>query len=166
MIRQTALEVKYNAFNKASNITQGETTLTIEYGPNRQRSKTTYSDGKNTTITIYEYERHIKNGTIIGYNYIYSPDGDLIAICQNEHGTTTIYHAETDHLGSIIRLYDTNGNIAFSATYDAWGKQTISKNTLNLRRGYCQHEHWDEFDLIDMNGRFYDPQLARFITNK
>ena len=52
----------------------------------------------------------------------------------------------------------------YVAAYDAWGKQTITKNTLNLRRGYCQHEHWNEFGLIDMNGRFYDPQLGRFLS--
>ena len=48
--------------------------------------------------------------------------------------------------------------------YDAWGKQTISKNAINLRRGYCLHEHWNELDLIDMNGRFYDPVLGRFLS--
>ena len=59
-----------------------------------------------------------------------------------------------------------NKIVVFSASYDAWGKQNITQNAINLRRGYCLHEHWPEFGLIDMNGRFYDPQLARFITNK
>ena len=26
------------------------------------------------------------------------------------------------------------------------------------------HEHWPEFSLIDMNGRFYDPLVARFLS--
>ena len=59
-----------------------------------------------------------------------------------------------------------NKIVVFSASYDAWGKRTVKRNALGLRRGYCQHEHWNAFDLIDMNGRMYDPQLARFITNK
>lgn len=166
LIKQTALDVKYNAFNKAYKITQGAITLDITYGLNRQRCKTVYSDGKNTSTTLYagSYERRTENGTTRGYNYIYSPDGDLVAICVSERGTNTIYHVETDHLGSIVRAYDTAGNTVFSAEYDAWGKQTISKSTLNLRRGYCQHEHWNEFDLIDMNGRMYDPVVGRFLS--
>ena len=57
-----------------------------------------------------------------------------------------------------------NSGIAFSAEYDAWGKRTVKRNALGLRRGYCQHEHWDEFDLIDMNGRMYDPIVGRFLS--
>lgn len=60
-----------------------------------------------------------------------------------------------------------NKIVVFSASYDAWGTLfTTTNKTPWLRRGYCLHEHWPKFGLIDMNGRFYDPQLARFITNK
>ena len=52
----------------------------------------------------------------------------------------------------------------FFATYDVWGKQTITKNTIGITRGYTGHEHWNQFGLIDMNGRFYDPQIARFLS--
>ncbi|WP_198411406.1 RHS repeat-associated core domain-containing protein, partial [Marinimicrobium alkaliphilum] len=30
-------------------------------------------------------------------------------------------------------------------------------------RGYTDHEHLDEVGLIHMNGRIYDPKLARFV---
>ena len=33
-----------------------------------------------------------------------------------------------------------------------------------LYRGYTGHEHLKEFDLINMNGRMYDPVLARFLS--
>ena len=49
-------------------------------------------------------------------------------------------------------------------TYDAWGKQTITKNAMGLTRGYTGHEHWNQFGLIDMNGRFYDPLIGRFLS--
>ena len=31
-------------------------------------------------------------------------------------------------------------------------------------RGYTFHEHLTEFGLINMNGRVYDPMLARFLS--
>ncbi len=31
-------------------------------------------------------------------------------------------------------------------------------------RGYTGHEHLDEFNLINMNGRVYDPLLGRFMS--
>ena len=52
----------------------------------------------------------------------------------------------------------------FSAEYDAWGKQTVSVNTIGLIRGYGGHEMLNEFNLINMNGRVYDPVLGRFLS--
>jgi len=66
--------------------------------------------------------------------------------------------------GSILSLTDNNGASVFKATYDAWGRQTVSQNTIGFARGYTGHEHLPEFGLIDMNGRMYDPLLGRFLS--
>jgi len=51
------------------------------------------------------------------------------------------------------------------ASYDAWGKQTITKKApFPFYRGYTGHEHLPEFGLINMNGRMYDPAVARFLS--
>ncbi|MCQ2975739.1 MAG: RHS repeat-associated core domain-containing protein [Bacteroidales bacterium] len=34
----------------------------------------------------------------------------------------------------------------------------------NIPRGYTMHEHLDEFGLINMNARLYDPYIARFLS--
>ncbi|MES5169294.1 hypothetical protein ABVC73_13125 [Prevotella melaninogenica] len=39
------------------------------------------------------------------------------------------------------------------------GKQTETLNTIGLHRGYTGHEMLSEFDIINMNGRLYDPIL-------
>ena len=36
--------------------------------------------------------------------------------------------------------------------------------TRTFDRGYTLHEHYDEFDLINMNGRLYDPILGRMLS--
>ena len=55
---------------------------------------------------------------------------------------------------------DENGTKVFDASYDAWGRQTVTLNTIGLHRGYTGHEMLMEFDIINMNGRLYDPVLA------
>ena len=35
--------------------------------------------------------------------------------------------------------------------------------TTSFDRGYTLHEHYDEFGLINMNGRLYDPAIGRFM---
>lgn len=32
-------------------------------------------------------------------------------------------------------------------------------------RGYTLHEHYDEFGLINMNGRVYDPYMSTFLSS-
>lgn len=78
--------------------------------------------------------------------------------------TITPLYAFTDNLGSITRLYTENGTEKFKAQYDPWGVQIVSKNDINFARGYCGHEMLNWFQLINMNGRMYDPVLGRFLS--
>ncbi len=75
-----------------------------------------------------------------------------------------IYYVHKDHLGSIVKLTDGNGTTVFKASYDVWGKQTVTNNTFAFHRGYTGHEHLNEFGLINMNGRMYDPNVGRFLS--
>jgi RHS repeat-associated protein len=52
----------------------------------------------------------------------------------------------------------------FNATYDAWGRQTVTRNDIGFLRGYTGHEMMPEYGLINMNGRLYDPVLGRFLS--
>jgi RHS repeat-associated protein len=89
----------------------------------------------------------------------------LAAVYVKESGQSDkIYYVHTDHLGSIIKLTDANGTAVFQASYDAWGNQTITNNTFAFHRGYTGHEHLPEFNLINMNGRMYDPIVGRFLS--
>jgi RHS repeat-associated protein len=106
-----------------------------------------------------DYEKVVDNGVSREFYYL---DGDVIIIRQN--GTFQTYQSFKDNLGSILSVVDENGNQVFSAEYDAWGKQTVSVNTIGLIRGYGGHEMLNEFNLINMNGRVYDPVLGRFLS--
>ena len=97
--------------------------------------------------------------------YSYTPDGLSGIVRYNSRASTyTPYAVETDHLGGITALYNSSGTKVLAASYDAWGKRTVTTGTLEFRRGYTGHEHIDGFDLINMNGRVYDPLIGRFLS--
>jgi len=69
-------------------------------------------------------------------------------------------------------LTDETGTVAEEYFYDAWGQrrnpadwsQPDMRTNLLLDRGYTGHEHLDYFNLVNMNGRVYDPVLGRFLS--
>ncbi|MCQ2229623.1 MAG: FG-GAP-like repeat-containing protein [Bacteroidales bacterium] len=156
----------FTPFNKVSKLTErhGNATfeLTISYGPDNQRCKTQLKAGGAVSETRYYadcFERLVKGSTKTDILYVNTPEG----LTYIKMGTTG-YQVMTDHLGSIVKMYDASGNQKYSASYDVWGTQTVTMSVAGIRRGFTGHEHWNEFGLIDMNGRFYDPQIARFLS--
>ena len=63
-----------------------------------------------------------------------------------------------------VSIADKDGNRVFEASYDAWGRQTVSTNTIGFTRGYTGHEMLAELGIINMGGRLYDPVLGRFFS--
>ena len=67
-----------------------------------------------------------------------------------------------------------NGNIAEYLSYDAWGRRRnpntwsyydFSNDGISVYdRGFTGHEHIDRFDMINMDGRMYDPVVGRFMS--
>ena len=81
--------------------------------------------------------------------------GGVLAV-SNNGGAYQFYYIHTDHQGSILAVTDAQGSYVFKASYDAWGRQTVTVNTLAFQRGYTGHEMMKEGGLINMNGRIYD----------
>ena len=167
--------------NKISEITEGTSKLSFDYGINQERREMktfdlSFNPPKLKKKKFYsgDYEKEVKsNGDSIEWNYIYGGDG-LTAIYRVVNGTGTLYNVAKDHLGSIMALYDNNGNTVEEYSYDAWGRRRDpgtwnllprgSDSTYLVSRGYTQHEHLGAFDLINMNGRLYDPIVGRMLS--
>ena len=154
----------FGDLNKIETVEDTERGLRQEfsYGPDEQRWLSVMtSGGKETRRTVYAdaYEKVTEGGRTREYYYL---DGNTIAI--RENGAIKYYAAFTDQQGNILSVVDENGGRVFDATYDAWGRQTVTLNTIGLRRGYTGHEMMGEFGLINMNGRVYDPTLGRFLS--
>jgi RHS repeat-associated protein len=75
-----------------------------------------------------------------------------------------------DHLGSVDVVVNLLGQVTETTSFDAWGVrrnastwQPPGASLATTTRGYTGHEHVDAIGLIHMNGRIYDPALARFL---
>ncbi|WP_288307957.1 RHS repeat-associated core domain-containing protein [uncultured Muribaculum sp.] len=66
--------------------------------------------------------------------------------------------------GSILSVVAADGSRVFAAAYDEWGQQSVTLNAIGFGRGYTAHEMMPQFGIINMNGRLYDPMLARFFS--
>jgi len=84
-----------------------------------------------------------------------------------------------DHLGSLIATTDHTGAVTARYSHDPFGKHRYANGAYDLNgvlvadyttttnsgtaRGFTGHEELDDVELINMNGRFYDPVLGRFV---
>lgn len=164
IIPTETLLTSFNDFNKIDLIEDESNgyRMDFSYGPDMQRWYTELTkDGNTVRSTVYAgaYEKITDNGAVREFYYL---DGGTILV--RENGVLKPYIAFTDHLGSILSVIGADGAKVFEASYDAWGRQTVAKNTIGLQRGYTGHEMLPEFGIINMNGRLYDPLLGRFFS--
>ena len=139
------------------------------------QQKIKFFENNTLKLTRYyfgSYERDVKDGVITHIDYINTPSG-LSAIRRTvsppegelEGG---LYYTHLDNMGSLQVITDNVANIVNEWYYTPWGgRLRIDDNTETsdvTDRGYTGHEHLTALSLINMNGRIYDPVLARFLS--
>jgi RHS repeat-associated protein len=165
LIPHAQLTTAFNPFGKIDCISdEGSGYRTdFTYGPDGERWISVLHQGNTLQRTVYymgDYEEIVEGGTIRRFYYL---DGNVLY--KKQTGCPdSVFYLFTDHLGSIVSIVDRNGSEKFSAAYDAWGNQTVTRNDIGFHRGYTGHEMLPEFGLINMNGRLYDPLIGRFLS--
>ncbi|MCM1531818.1 MAG: FG-GAP-like repeat-containing protein [Bacteroides sp.] len=159
----------------------------FSYNPDLERMTMERSlDGVRTTTNFYfdDYEKKQNDGKTVEYCYVLSPVGLLgIHTTINPADSQQFYHVASDYMNSIRAIMTRDGSIVERFEFDPWGKRrnpvTHKSFCQNepvwnldsphlaislLERGFCGQEHMDEFDLINLNARLYDPILGRFLN--
>jgi RHS repeat-associated protein len=179
-VRSDTQSVLYTSFNKARFLKEGNRQYTIHYGADQQRRMSILQKGSLTKTRYYvgNYERTVIGNRVLEVNYVMAPTG-LVALfvtdSLNTVKTSDTYLTDLDHLGSIQNVYDIQGNLLYNLSFDAWGRRRDPNSGAYtsyaalalpewLYRGYTGHEHLDSLQLIDMNGRIYDPLLGLFLS--
>ncbi len=86
---------------------------------------------------------------------------------------------DTDRLGSVIAITNVAGALREQMAYGSWGKRrrlngapvngTPTPDNLDGvtdNKGYTGHEMLDQLDLVHMNGRIYDPLVAKMMPDQ
>ncbi len=164
-----ALDFTNTSYNRVSSVTQQGSTvkkLDLYYNAGNQRRKTQYYENSVLKKTMYysgNYEKEVPaSGSVKEFDYIYTPEG-LSAIAIKTNGTRSFYYTHTDHLGSIRVVTTATKSVQTRYYYDSWGKQTLYSGASITNRGYIGEEHLNDFGLINLNARMYDPVLGRFM---
>jgi RHS repeat-associated protein len=163
--------VTYTPFDKVGTVCQDGRTLSVDYGIDRQRVTQTLNDGSSRRTKRYFtplYETVTENGVTKKLHYLTAANGIFAIFVSASTGENTMYYTLKDHQGSLTATV--HGNTVERLSYDPWGRR---RNTTGFGygnvshtfdRGYTLHEHYDDFDLINMNGRLYDPILGRMLS--
>lgn len=175
--------VTWNSFNKPLRMEQNNKWAEFSYGPNRSRYKKRNSDlvtthyvgmgGKGNVL----YEREMTtNGVTVNRNHIYV-GGKRIAVKleysnANPLDPEVVHYMLGDHLGSVTTIVNQDGQVVRRKSFDVWGKERNADTwsgaaaiDTDNHRGYTGHESIQEVGLVHMNGRIYDPALARFMSS-
>jgi len=167
--------ITYTPYFQPAIVTEGIYSLNYTYGSDYQREKSVLKQNGSIINTKYYfggYEKDITGSSTKHIHYINAGQG-LVAVVVRENGIDTYNYVYTDHLGSILTVTNSTGAIIAEQNFDAWGRK---RNTANwtytgvqaapswLYRGFTGHEHLPQFNLINMNGRMYDPVVGRMLS--
>ncbi len=167
--------ITYTPFLKTASVVEGSVQTTFTYGPDYERVKSQlYVSGNPSTAKIYPgtIERVTDGSYTRDIHYI--PVGNSLAIIEKQlYGNSTIHFVYTDYLGSLLVRTDINGNVTAEQNFDAWGRNRnpydwqyagAAITNLFFDRGYTGHEHMRYHEMINMNGRMYDPVQGRMLS--
>ncbi|MCG7537923.1 RHS repeat-associated core domain-containing protein [Pseudoalteromonas sp. OOF1S-7] len=161
----------YNAMDKPTSITKNGITASFTYGPDHMRFKqvkgsvTSYYAGKH-------YELEVEGNKTTTRAYI----GDIAVISSKSGSVPQIRYFHKDRLGSARLITNADGYVVAERNFDPFGKPRAASGGLKFtaqlndyksaktRRGFTDHEHLDDLELIHMNGRVYDYNLGRFMS--
>lgn len=184
LIHSTTQDIEYDELHNPKSIVENGNEWHFEYDVNHHRNRAQIiSSGGSTTTRVYvgnsEYQYDQNGDLLYSVDYVAGGDGLCALVVRDFTPTATtsepqVFTVYKDYLGSINVLVDENGTVAAEQEFDPWGRYRdantwTSSATLPalpdwLWRGYTGHEHIEEFQLINMNGRLYDPYLGRMLS--
>ena len=174
-INQTAT---YTSSEKVNTLNEDTFSATFVYNSQHQRAKMEVSQNGTNILTRWyagsSYMKETAGGGTKEFTYIGGDAYTAPVAAVTQAGTTTFYFLLRDYLGNITHLVNTSNQVVAEYNFDAWGRRrsaddwsyTLDQNDLELfaGRGFTAHESLPWFNLVNMNGRLYDPLVGRFLS--
>jgi RHS repeat-associated protein len=189
VIPQAIQTVSYFPFRKVKEINELGEKAAFTYYPDDQRSLMTITQGSTGTfIKSRTYGENYESTLLPNSDrediaYVMAGN-ELVAMLYHKmpkgsHSGTPatineIYYPITDQLGSITHVFNSQGILIEEHSFDAWGRprnpisyqyySSSSTPPWRFERGYTGHEHIFDYNIINMNGRLYDPVIGRMYS--
>ena len=168
--------IAWTSYNKPASITQGARTISFVDDTYHQRFKQVTPEGTKLYLSAFGVSAEVVNpGTSSQIWTDYLSAGDAMVgmrTIQTASAMVTTRYFHTDHLGSISVITNEAGAVVERLSYDAWGKwrhpngtdDTTGSITSQSSRGFTGEEQLSVSGLVHLNGRVYDPIVARMTS--
>jgi RHS repeat-associated protein len=157
------LSIQYDHQNLPTKATRGAQTDWFRYGADGMRTRSWGADGSKVYLPGYEHRPDT------GETKVYVGD---YAVISKIGATRKVEYLLKDRLGSVDAVTNASGAVIETRGYDAYGKPRSGtwndltpaklQSTNVTPKGFTQHEHLNQLELIHMNGRAFDYNLGRF----
>jgi len=167
--------VIYNGFGLPKRLTRLGEATTFAYDAGGARVLKRDPDNQTTITVAGLFERRVDGGAK-NIHYLMA-DGRAVAQLARTQATpsgpvtsTDVLYLHGDGQGSVIQATDSSRAVVAEFFYDPFGRDTdedynpLPSPDRSIRRGYTGHDHDDQFRLINMKGRIYDPLTRHFLT--
>ncbi|OBT09337.1 hypothetical protein A9267_21110 [Shewanella sp. UCD-FRSSP16_17] len=173
LISGDGLTMTYNALDKPLTVVgrgpNNNTSTGFVYGSDNMRALQTRTVSGTTTKTHYVDKLFEADNDGSWRAYI----GDIAVLSYTPERSHQLLYTLRDRLGSATTMVDHQGNIISQRYFDPFGRTATASvagslgdliETNGNRRGFTDHEHLNEQQLIHMNGRVYDYNMGRFMS--
>ncbi len=180
MTSRSSTALTWFASNLPKAITKNsQNSSTFQYTPAGQRWRHAYKTANVTYTQVYigSLLEKVTQGSAVDWKHYIFAEGQAVALySRKSSGVNALSYLLRDALGSVDVITSSTGAVTMRESFGAFGQRRGTAwtgapssgdlSTINglTRRGYTGHEMLDSTDLIHMNGRVYDPFLARFVT--
>lgn len=181
MTSRNGSSLSWYSYDLPSVINQGTSQSRFWYGPARNRWKQVASGpaGTETTIHVGELLEKVTQGSKTSWrHYVQAPTGTAgIHVRHADGSASRTYLVTQDHLGGTDTILDAaTGSLVLREAFDPFGRRRAGSGigapgaaelaaiARVTRDGFTGHEHLDNVGLVHMNGRVYDPAIARFLS--
>ncbi|QSX37218.1 tandem-95 repeat protein [Shewanella sedimentimangrovi] len=171
--------LSYDDENKPLRVERNGVVSEFSYDADGMRYKQVKTQGGNVTTTYYvgPVEREISTSATIDTSYLGDHSIVKKAISGSLGNQQPLTYVLRDRLGSVdtlvaggsLSVLQYRGYDVFGRPMDLDASTLFNPNPLltdwqGVKRGFTDHEHLQEQQLIHMNGRIYDFNVGRFLS--
>ncbi|MBD3920227.1 S8 family serine peptidase [Paenibacillus sp. PR3] len=150
---------QYDVWNQMIKTTSAGSTS--EYAYNAQGYRTSKKVNGVTSLYLYEADKIVLETDGSGKQTAFNLYGTNLLM--RTMGTDLYYYLYNGH-ADVTALVNTAGEIKASYYYDAFGVVLESTGTISNPIRYAGYQYDQESSLYYLNARYYDPKIARFLS--